>query len=77
MFEHWHTNDIVRLAAAGGGFEIDVATRSTEDLVRIAAATGTNRSRIVFRGLMVRRIDELVRIAAAGNGCVSFADKSA
>lgn len=77
MFEYWHTNDIVRLAAAGGGFEIDVGTRSIEDLVRIAAAAGTNRSRVVFRGLTVRHLDELVRIAAAGKGCVSFADKSA
>jgi DNA replication protein len=76
MFEHWDTNEIVRLAAAGGGFEIDASLRPTNDLIRIAAAAGGKGARVVFRGLTPRPVDELIRIAAAGQGCVSFTEAS-
>jgi hypothetical protein len=74
MFEVWQTNDVVRLAAAGDGFEMNAAGRPTEDLIRIAAAAGSSEARIVFRGLGVRPLSELIRIAAAGKGGVTFTD---
>jgi hypothetical protein len=66
------TNDLVRIAAAGGGFRLSAAVRSTDDLVRIAAAASSSGARVSFAGLNVRPTDDLVRIGAAGKGSVSF-----
>lgn len=68
------TEDLVRIAAAGGGIAFDAAVRRTDELVKIAAAAKKNGSRVVFRGLGARRTDELVQIAAAGGGAVHFDD---
>lgn len=76
MFEARSTADLVRIAAAGGGFTLGAGPRSTEDLVRIAAAASNNGSRIVFLGLAARSTEDIVRIAAAGRGCVAFGDDS-
>lgn len=75
MLETRLVEELVRIASAGGGFTTDASRRSTEELVRIAAAAknGGHRPRIRFTGLDVRSTDELVRIAAAGGGCVEFA----
>jgi len=67
-----HTDELIRIAAAGGGFTFDAATRPTEDLVRIAAAAGRKGARIGLRGLSVRPIEDIVRIASAGKGAVHF-----
>ena len=64
------TNELVRIAAAGGGFRLDAAARSTDELVRIAAAASSNGARITFYGLGARSTDDLVRIGAAGKGSV-------
>ncbi len=72
MFETRPIGDVVRIAAAGGGFTMDAGVKQTNDLVRIAAAASSNGARIRFTGLEVRPIDELVRIAAAGGGAVEF-----
>jgi DNA replication protein len=69
-FELRSTNDLVRIAAAGGGFILDAALRSTDDLVRIAAAASTHGARVTFSGLKLRSTDDLVRISAAGKGAV-------
>ena len=73
MLETRVIDDLVRIAAAGGGFILNAGTRSTDDLVRIAAAA-RGKGRIVFRGLGTRSTDDLVRISAAGGGAVSFED---
>lgn len=69
-FQLRSTNDLVRIAAAGGGFHLDASLRSTDDLVRIAAAASTHGARVTFSGLKLRSTDDLVRIAAAGKGAV-------
>jgi hypothetical protein len=65
------TNDLVRIAAAGGGFTIDTNGRTTDDLVRIAAAA-KGEAIIVIRNVSHMRTYDLVRIAAAGKGSVVF-----
>jgi hypothetical protein len=69
-FELKSTDDLVRIAAAGGGFTLDASLRSTNDLVRIAAAASEKGSQITFVGLKLRSTDDLVRIGAASKGCV-------
>ena len=66
------TDDLVRIAAAGGGFTLQAGLRATEDLVRIAAAASARGSRVTFRSLRMRSTADLVAIAAAGKGAVSF-----
>jgi hypothetical protein len=72
MFETRTIDDLVRIAAAGGGFKIDASIKRIDDLVRIAAAASTNKANLVFTGLNARTTDDLVRIGAAGKGCVFF-----
>jgi hypothetical protein len=64
--------DLIRIAAAGGGFLPNARTRTTDELIRIASAGSANGARITFSGMQSRPIDDLVRIAGAGAGCVSF-----
>ena len=72
MFELKPTNELVQIAAAGGGFRIKVNVKPTTDLVQIAAAASKTGAHIIFIGLKTRPQDELVQIAAAGKGCVFF-----
>ena len=65
------TSDLVRIAAAGGGFTIDTNGRTTDDLVQIAAAA-REQAIIVIRKVSHMRTDDLVRIAAACKGSVLF-----
>lgn len=74
MFEARTTQELVQIAAAGGGFEIRVGPRRTQELVQIAAAASQNGAKVYFRGLAARTTQELVQIAAAGRGSVVFAD---
>ena len=72
MFELKPINELVQIAAAGGGFRIKVNVKPTTDLVQIAAAASKSGAHIIFIGLKTRPQDELVQIAAAGKGCVFF-----
>jgi DNA replication protein len=74
MFENRTVDDLVRSAAAGGGFRFQAARRTTDDLVRIAAAASNKGGRLYFHGLGNRTVDDLVRIGAAGKGSVVFDD---
>lgn len=69
-----NTSDLVQLAAAGGGFTISAQGRPASDLVTIAAAASNKGARLVIVGVGSRVLSELVQIAAAGKGCVSFED---
>lgn len=71
-FELYLVDDLIRLAAAGAGFRIDVTLRPTNDLIRIAAAARQGGARITFSGIGLRQRDELIQIAAAGGGNISF-----
>jgi hypothetical protein len=66
-------DDLVLIAAVGGGFHID-DKRPIDDLVKIAAAASAKQARIIIHGASKRPIDDLVRIAAAGRGAIVFAD---
>jgi DNA replication protein len=66
------TDDLVRIAYAGGGFTIDAKNYTTNELVRISAAASKHGSRIHILNANRNTTDELVRIAAASKGCVTF-----
>lgn len=76
MFENRTREDLAMIAAAGGGFEINVGARSADDLAMIAAAASRTGARLIFRGVANRQADDLARIAAAGKGCVMFGDNN-
>ena len=71
-FEGRSTEDLVRIAEAGGGFRLEAAGRHTDDLVKIAAAASSWGVRLVFACMADRSTDDLVRIADAGEGTVEF-----
>jgi len=72
MFELKPIQDLVQIAAAGGGFRINASLKPTSDLVQIAAAASKTGANIIFIGLPLRPQSDLVQIAAAGKGCVFF-----
>jgi DNA replication protein len=67
-FKLRHTDDLIRIAHAGGGFRLDAKLRQTNDLIRIAHAASTSGAKITFSGLNLRHTDDLIRIAHAGKG---------
>lgn len=67
MLSGYPLNDLVRLAAAGAGFELDAHGYVTNDLIRIAAAS-SGKGTIRFVNLLPRDMNDLIRIAAAGGG---------
>jgi len=73
-FETRATADLVRIAAAGGGFRLEAGSCTNADLVRVAAAAATSGARLTFSGLGTRTTADLVRIGAAGNGGVVLED---
>ncbi|EJL6956704.1 hypothetical protein O1D26_001280 [Vibrio cholerae] len=64
-------DQIVRIAAAGGGMTINAQGKSVDQVVRIAAAASGKQSQLVIRNFNYS-VDQMVRIAAAGKGCVLF-----
>ena len=73
-FEIRHTEDLVRIVAAGGGFRINASTRPSGDLIRIAAAAEIGGGHVALIGMNTRHTDDLVNIAEAGKGHISFED---
>lgn len=71
-FSNRTTEELIRIAAAGGGFMLNATRRPTDDLIKIAAAGASKAARLTFAGLARRPTNELVMIAAAGRGCVDF-----
>ena len=63
---------LIRIVANGGGLVIDGSSMATDDLVRIAANAAGKGSHIVVRNVGTKSIDELVRIAASGQGAMIF-----
>lgn len=68
------TADLIRIVAAGGGLRLPAMQRTTDDLVRIAAAAALSGSRVFLLGMSPRATDDLIRIGAAGKGNVVFED---
>jgi len=73
-FEIRPTEDLVRIMAAGGGFRINAEARASSDLVRIATAAVKGGGQLALIGMNTRRIEDIVDIALAGKGHVSFED---
>lgn len=71
MVAHLDTNDLIRLANAGGGFEISARGRDVNDLIRIANAAG-GKGRIEITDANAFGANDLIRIANAGQGSVLF-----
>jgi len=68
------STDLIRIAAAGGGYKLDASARPTADLVRIAAAASQSGASIYFSGMSNRSTADLIRIGAASKGCVVMED---
>ena len=69
-FEGRTTEDLIRIAAAGGGFLLHAAGRTTEDLIRISSAAKASGDHVTLAGLTGRTTEDLIRIGAAGRGFV-------
>jgi DNA replication protein len=66
------TDELVRIASAGGGFVVEAGRRTTEELVKISAAARQSGATVVFRNMGIRKTEALLKIAAAGKGKVVF-----
>ncbi|MBN9545032.1 MAG: hypothetical protein J0I19_06140 [Alphaproteobacteria bacterium] len=70
--KHLKADELVRIVAAGGGMKIDSRLHSPDDLTRIAAAASGKKAHIHFSNCVWLTVDQLTRIAAAGQGAVFF-----
>ncbi len=66
------TEELIRIAAAGGGFILEGGRRPTDELTKIAAAAKRSGATVIFRNMAVRKTEDLAKIAAAGKGCIIF-----
>jgi len=64
--------DLIKVRAAGGGFDVDAANVNVGDLVRLAVAGGDVKPRLQVRNAGRLPVADLVRIAVAGGGSVVF-----
>jgi hypothetical protein len=64
------TNDLVRIAAAGGGLKFNGGPRTAEDLIRIAAAIANGGGTLYLTGMSGRTTDDIIRIVSVGKGRV-------
>jgi hypothetical protein len=64
------TVDLMQIAAAGGGLDIEVGSRLTVDLMQIAGAAANSGAKVTMRGLGARASLDLMQIASAGRGNV-------
>jgi len=66
------TDDLVKIASAGGGFELNASGRKIEDLIRIAEAAHSGDCVVTMTGVGRMPTSDLVAIAKAGPGHVRF-----
>lgn len=66
------TSELIRIAAAGGGFSLDAKLRTTSELTQIASAAARGGGTIHLNGMEIRKTSELEQIASAGKGRVVF-----
>ncbi len=57
---------------AGAGFRLDARTRTTYELMQFAAATKLGGGGLILTGMSIFNTDDLLRIANAGAGHVTF-----
>lgn len=66
------TDDLIKIATAGGGFILDGETQSTDDLVKVANAAAEFEVIVTVKNVGGKTTDELIQIASAGDGMVVF-----
>ena len=66
------TSDLIRIAAAGGGFFIDCSKHLVSDLIRIASAARMGGGMIYLENSSRILTSDKIRIASAGKGHVVF-----
>jgi len=66
------TDELVKIARAGGGLVLEGGKRTADELAKIAAAAKRSGSTVIFRKTALRKTEALTRIAAAGKGHVIF-----
>ena len=67
-------SDLIRIAAAGGGLQLDCENYMTYDLIRIVAAGSQKQSMILLENCKKLSAYDAIKIAEAGNGYVIFKD---
>jgi DNA replication protein len=66
------TEQLVKIASAGGGMILDATAKTTDQLVRIASASSQSGAKIIIANINSKTTDQLVKIASAGEGNVIF-----
>jgi hypothetical protein len=70
--DHRTTDDLIKIAAAGGGFTTNGGFRTVDDLIRIASMAASSGARVTFTNMNAKTTPDLIRIAGHGMGCVVF-----
>ena len=65
MFKKRAIDDLVRIAAAGGGFRLGASVNQASDLVRIAEVASKSGAKVVFTSPASRTTDNLAQIGKA------------
>ena len=68
------TSELIKIAAAGAGFNLNTSHKTTSELIKIATAASTSGAQLTFSGLKNKTTSELIKIGAAGKGCVVIED---
>jgi len=68
------TTELVKIAASGAGFNLNVSRKTITELIKIAEAASTSGAQLTFSGLASRTTTELVKIGTASKGCVVIED---
>jgi hypothetical protein len=66
------TDDLLKIVEAGGGLTLDAGTKTKDELVGIATAAGHFEVLLALRNVIGLALDDLVEIAKAGDGMVTF-----
>jgi len=66
------TDDLVKIVAAGGGLILDAEGKSTDELMKIVRAAGKGEALVTIRNMGEKTTEELISLAAAGDGMVVF-----
>ena len=66
------TEDLVKIVEAGGGLTLEAGSKSKDDLVTIATGATNLDVILTLKNVTALTVDDLVEIARAGDGCVTF-----
>ncbi len=66
------TDELIKIVSAGASVTLDVGTRTKDELVKIARAAADSEVLVTFRNSGEMAVDDLVEVAKAGDGGVTF-----